>query len=421
MAVLSSPPTSACGERVKQPVFLLLALLFPVALPAVTPGAHWLAQSEQFGDDLDPTQRLRITQELQQALSSAEVQAALPPRKAAQAVSLQWPLRSMRSGYFGYHGVSNFVDHDLTFPNHVRDYVCGARSYDTAAGYNHAGTDYFIWPFPWRMMDEGDVAVVAAAPGVLLGSHDGEQDRSCAMGDASWNAVYIRHDDGSIAWYGHLKRGSVSERQAGERVEAGEYLGLVGSSGSSTGPHLHFELHDAADRVIDPKNGACNATPELWQVPQPYEDPAINTLSLHSAEPQWVNCGVVNGFAVNETTYAIDVVAPGQTFVTVASFRDHRNGDVSRFSLLQPDGSVFAEWQHDLAGENLPRPFYTGTAWSWSHTLPTTARPGEWRFVAEFHGHRYELPFQVGDPAQLRAEAVRRERAAIAALRRDAE
>ena len=61
-------------------------------------------------------------------------------------------------------------------------------------------------------------------------------------------AVYIDHGDGRISRYGHL---STSEVQLGQKVAAGEKIGQVGSSGRSTGPHLHFELR-VAGQAVDP-------------------------------------------------------------------------------------------------------------------------------------------------------------------------
>ena len=52
------------------------------------------------------------------------------------------------------------------------------------------------------------------------------------------NLVVIRHANGLETFYGHLSRRDVS---AGDWVSAGDIIGLGGSTGSSTGPHLHFE------------------------------------------------------------------------------------------------------------------------------------------------------------------------------------
>ncbi|MGP3689457.1 LysM peptidoglycan-binding domain-containing M23 family metallopeptidase [Streptomyces sp. IBSNAI002] len=53
------------------------------------------------------------------------------------------------------------------------------------------------------------------------------------------NEVIIRHADGKYSQYGHLSSLSVS---AGQSVTAGQRIGLSGSTGNSTGPHLHFEI-----------------------------------------------------------------------------------------------------------------------------------------------------------------------------------
>ena len=53
-------------------------------------------------------------------------------------------------------------------------------------------------------------------------------------------AVYLQHADGSITVYGHISSFSVA---AGQQVSAGEQIAEVGNTGQSTGPHLHFEVH----------------------------------------------------------------------------------------------------------------------------------------------------------------------------------
>lgn len=53
------------------------------------------------------------------------------------------------------------------------------------------------------------------------------------------NAVVIRHDDGLYSLYAHLSRASVT---AGQKTSGGQEIGLSGSTGNSTGPHVHFEI-----------------------------------------------------------------------------------------------------------------------------------------------------------------------------------
>lgn len=332
------------------------------------------------------------------------------PKAQAPVADLQWPLKPA-AGFdqYDYHGTLNFVDHDPRFPEFVQDYTCGSRTYDLAGGYNHAGTDYYLWPFPWLMMDEGQVAIVAAAPGVISGTDDGHFDRQCFFdGTSQPNFVRILQDDGLTAIYLHMRNGSVTTLPLGARVAAGDYLGLVGSSGQSSGPHLHFELRDAAGNVVDPRHGQCNAAPDRWAVFQPYEDPHIDSLSTHAAEPEQAGCGFANDANVDDAPHYADTFAPRDVLWVFASYRDQRNGEVTQYSILRPDGSVFAQWDFDLATQGFPRPFYSGTAWDWKFVLPAAVPRGAWQVRAVFEGQTYTHDFVVADaPASGDAGAVR--------------
>ncbi|MEU4239370.1 M23 family metallopeptidase [Actinoplanes sp. NPDC026619] len=90
----------------------------------------------------------------------------------------------------------------------------------------------------WGRQHEGvDMAapdgtpIVAAGAGVVV---------RAGVEQGYGNAVLIDHGDGWLTHYGHL---SVIGVVAGQRVVAGEQIGNEGSTGHSTGPHLHFEVH----------------------------------------------------------------------------------------------------------------------------------------------------------------------------------
>ncbi|MFG1627179.1 M23 family metallopeptidase [Kribbella sp. NPDC049227] len=71
---------------------------------------------------------------------------------------------------------------------------------------------------------------------------------------ADWAGAYgrqvqVRHEDGTVTWYNHMSKFSVS---VGETVYAGDQVGAVGMTGNTTGPHMHFEVHPDGGEAIDP-------------------------------------------------------------------------------------------------------------------------------------------------------------------------
>ena len=64
-------------------------------------------------------------------------------------------------------------------------------------------------------------------------------------------AVYVQHENGDVTVYGHMDEILVS---AGQVVRAGDTIALLGNTGQSTGPHLHFEVHQGGEggTKIDP-------------------------------------------------------------------------------------------------------------------------------------------------------------------------
>lgn len=107
----------------------------------------------------------------------------------------------------------------------------GPRPNPTGPGYDfHPGIDIAA--------DEG-APIHAAAPGrVIQAGPDGGYG----------NVVVIDHGNGVTTKYGHC---SQTFATIGEQVSAGDEIAAVGSTGHSTGPHLHFEVR-AGDKPVDP-------------------------------------------------------------------------------------------------------------------------------------------------------------------------
>ena len=143
--------------------------------------------------------------------------------------------------------IQQFVDHDSTAD--ALDFQCGALTYD-----GHKGTDFAL---PSRNAQSQGVAVLAAAPGTVVGVRNDMPDILQIGPDAPdvsnrecGNGVVIRHADGWETQYCHLAEGSVTVTP-NQTVDAGDTLGMVGLSGETQFPHLHFAVRQRG-KVIDP-------------------------------------------------------------------------------------------------------------------------------------------------------------------------
>jgi murein DD-endopeptidase MepM/ murein hydrolase activator NlpD len=58
------------------------------------------------------------------------------------------------------------------------------------------------------------------------------------------NMVVIRHGEGEYSLFAHFKQNSIRVR-IGDKVTSGQTIGLLGNSGNSTEPHLHFQMQNA--------------------------------------------------------------------------------------------------------------------------------------------------------------------------------
>ncbi|PZF92874.1 peptidase M23 [Micromonospora deserti] len=91
----------------------------------------------------------------------------------------------------------------------------------------------------WGTLHAGiDFAMPAGTP--VRAAFGGTVEKAGDVGDGYGISVFIDHGNGYLTHYAHLSSTKVS---VGDKVSAGETIGLEGSTGDSTGPHLYFEVH----------------------------------------------------------------------------------------------------------------------------------------------------------------------------------
>ena len=338
---------------------------------------------------LTNSQRLNIKAMLQRNINDLELQGKINANRSVNShVLFDWPVKkSNQTNYSNVWAISNFIDHNPSVPNQITDYNCGTRSYDLAEGYNHKGIDIFTWPFTWKQFEDNSAEVVAAESGIIIGKVDGNYDRNCDFSSPEWNAVYIMHNDGSVAWYGHLKNGSLTTKNYGDTVARGEFLGNIGSSGNSTGPHLHFEVYADSNstQLIDPFAGNCNTlnTDSWWSNQRPYYEPSINHVATHSDYPIFPSC------PQTETPNFSNQFNPGQLVHFYAYLKDQVAGTTLYYRLYRPNGSIHAQYDHYLQNN------YTSSFWYWSRNDLTIT--GYWTLQFIYNNQTVNHSFYVGN------------------------
>lgn len=120
---------------------------------------------------------------------------------------------------------------------------------------------------PWeeggRLHQGVDISADAGVP--VRVSADGEVV-AAGEGGGYGRYVAVRHAVGLTTFYAHLG-GILKDVKPGVHVTAGQQVGVIGSTGSSTGPHLHFEIRDAADHPLNPAMFLGKAFAETGDLP----------------------------------------------------------------------------------------------------------------------------------------------------------
>ncbi|GAA1518300.1 hypothetical protein GCM10009827_036800 [Dactylosporangium maewongense] len=123
----------------------------------------------------------------------------------------------------------------------------------TANNPSHIGVD--IMSFTGTPIHAASAGTVAEVVCNIEAGHSCDQTGSASVGGCGWY-VKIQHPGGIATLYCHMVRKALV--QPGEQVKAGQVIGYVGSSGNSSAPHLHFEVH-----INAPPTGPQNAIDPL--------------------------------------------------------------------------------------------------------------------------------------------------------------
>ncbi|WP_139187822.1 peptidoglycan DD-metalloendopeptidase family protein [Bacillus tuaregi] len=132
----------------------------------------------------------------------------------------------------------------------------GIKHAEAASNINEMTTDW-MWPSDGVITDSFGTRQgqhmgidIASSPGTSIHAVEAGVVSKSYYSDTYGHVVFIKHDKSFETVYAHLQERNVHE---GARVQRGEVIGKMGSTGDSSGVHLHFEVHQS-HWTVDKKN-----------------------------------------------------------------------------------------------------------------------------------------------------------------------
>ncbi|HEV8604442.1 MAG TPA: peptidoglycan DD-metalloendopeptidase family protein [Tepidisphaeraceae bacterium] len=255
--------------------------------------------------------------------------------------------------------IGNYNDVDLTpetddggpFDGECDDYRGGNFCYD-----GHNGWDINI--ATWRQAYQG-WEIYAAAGGTVVDMNDGEDDHNTEALNQPANYVTIDHGGGWSTTYVHLARNSVIVH-VGDVVAAGDQVGLMGSSGNSTGEHLHWGVYYNG-ALVEPMVAAADNF--NFTIGYTGDNPTVLGAGITTYNPQ-------DELGEGPSDASIFITGVEQTVYTWAALAG-----------IEPDDEVQQVWVRPNGKIEYTSPIQTGLGrgmYFRSVTIPDDAPAGSW-------------------------------------------
>jgi len=146
--------------------------------------------------------------------------------------------------------------------------------------------------------------ITAHTEGVVVWIQTGQKHNPGAKGNLSYgNCVKLKHPNGYYTLYAHMAYVNVKLNQ---KVKKGQVLGYMGNTGNSYGAHLHWEVRNTKDSLINPTpylNADLPNTKEIYQTYDNKKNQWLPTVKIGSKDYAGNFGNAVSGFRMTENTY----------------------------------------------------------------------------------------------------------------------
>ena len=191
-------------------------------------GTKKVSQNGSYGEKLVTTLVTYINGERTYSTVVSEKQTKAPVNEIT--------LVGTKSPYSGYYGSSDSSSYSYSSSG----FIWPTRgAYSLSSGYGYRSASISGWGYHGGLDiirgggSSAGTPVIASASGTVVTAYAG----STGYG----NTVVIDHGNGYQTRYAHMMWGSITV-SVGQHVYQGQQIGQIGSTGNSTGPHLHFEI-----------------------------------------------------------------------------------------------------------------------------------------------------------------------------------